>query len=339
MSPNLNKLRNRLAYRCDGSEDYVRCIRAIARTRDLDAIRVLARLLDMSGPAARAAMDALVGFGEAALPEVRRRHVRRTDRVRRSDMKRSETDRSNDTSETSEASETSDTSQTSETKARTTMTMNKTLSMIHHPQVVRPIQTTLRSFGVRKQDLEDGVAEVQTRTLEYLRDKPLPTELEQWVALCVTITRSWRLDEKKKAKTAKKYCEGLCEDPDERIGIEAEAGGRDLLDARRILMELRKMFDAGEMPEKGEEILDCMQAGMKQTEIAAELGITSEAVRMRLRKIREIFEERLAQLGITGVLFVLVMLASGPAMAANQAVPTAPPASVPVPPPRVQGAE
>ena len=214
-----------------------------------------------------------------------------------------------------------------------------TLSMIHHPGVIRPIQTTLRSFGVRKQDLEDGVAEVQTRTLEYLRGKPIPTELEQWVALCVTITRSWRLDEKKKAKTDRKYCQGLCEDPDERIGIEAEAGAGDVVDARRMLRELQALFDAGEMPEKGEEILDCVQAGMKQTEIAEELGISSETVRMRLRKIREVFEERLAKLGITGVLLVLVMLASGPAMAANQAAPMAPPASVPVPPPRVQGAE
>ena len=237
----------------------------------------------------------------------------------------------------SDTNDTHDTHDTHDSKARTTMTMNKTLSMIHHPEVIRPIQTTLRSFGVRKQDLEDGVAEVQTRTLEYLRDKPLPAELEQWIALCVTITRSWRLDEKKKAKTAKKYCEGLCEDPDERIGLEAEAGGRDPVDARRMLRELREMFDAGEMPEKGEEILDCVQAGMKQTEIAEELGITVRAVECRIDRIRTLFKARLAKLGITGVLLVLVTLASGSAMAANQAGPTSPPAQVPVPPPRVQG--
>jgi hypothetical protein len=37
----------------------------------------------------------------------------------------------------------------------------------------------VRSFGVKTQDLEDGVAEVQTRTLEYLRGKELPTETER----------------------------------------------------------------------------------------------------------------------------------------------------------------
>jgi len=214
--------------------------------------------------------------------------------------------------------------------------MTMTIQMIHHPEVVRPIQTTLRSFGVKKQDLEDGVAEVQTRTLEYLRDKPLPTDLEQWVALCVTITRNWRLDEKKKAKTDRKYCEGLCEEPDQCIGIEREVGGRDVLDARRMVRELEAQFDTGEMPEKGDETLDCVQAGMKYPEIAAELGITAETVRMRLRRMRQLFKARLGRLGITGVMLVLVVLASGPAMAANQMGTTAPPAQVPVPPPRAR---
>jgi DNA-directed RNA polymerase specialized sigma24 family protein len=189
---------------------------------------------------------------------------------------------------------------------------------------------------VKKQDLEDGVAEVQTRTLEYLRGKAMPTEIEQWIALCVTITRSWRLDEKKKAKTDKKYCEGLCEDPDQRIGIEREVGGRDVLDARRMVRELEAQFDAGEMPDKGDEILDCVQAGMKYPEIAADLGITAETVRMRLRRMHQLFKARLGRLGITGAMLVLVVLASGPAMAANQMEPTAPPAQVPVPPPRAR---
>jgi DNA-directed RNA polymerase specialized sigma24 family protein len=213
--------------------------------------------------------------------------------------------------------------------------MTMTIAMIHHPEVVRPIKTTLRSFGVKKQDLEDGVAEVQTRALEYLRGKPLPAETEQWVALCVTITRSWRLDEKKKAKTDKKYCEGLCEDPDERAGIEPDAEGRELVEARRMVEELRVQFDAGEMPERGEEILDCVQAGMKYPEIAAELGLTSATVRWRLRDMRELFKARLGKLGIPEMLLVLVVLASGPAMAANGTGPAAPPSCVPVPPPRV----
>ncbi len=52
--------------------------------------------------------------------------------------------------------------------------MTMTIHLIHHADVIRPIKSTLRSFGVHKQDLEDGVAEVQTRTLEHLQGKALP---------------------------------------------------------------------------------------------------------------------------------------------------------------------
>ncbi|MGD0525158.1 MAG: sigma-70 family RNA polymerase sigma factor [Polyangiaceae bacterium] len=217
-----------------------------------------------------------------------------------------------------------------------TTTTTMTIAMIHHADVVRPIKTTLRSFGVRKQDLEDGVAEVQTRTLEYLRGKPLPASTEEWVALCVTITRNWRLDEKKKAKTARKYCEGLCEDPDDRIGIEPAPGERETIDARRLLRELEKQLDAGEMPERADEILDCVQAGMTYPEIAKELGITARAARSRMDRLRVLFKARLAKLGLSSMLLVLVVLASGSATAANQPAPMAPRAQVPVPPPRAR---
>ncbi|HEY1691126.1 MAG TPA: hypothetical protein VGG39_03140 [Polyangiaceae bacterium] len=211
-----------------------------------------------------------------------------------------------------------------------------TIHIIHHKDVVRPIKTTLRSFGVKSQDLDEGVAEVQARTLEYLRGKPMPAEIDEWIALCVTIARNWRLDEKKKAKTDRKYCEGLCEEPEERIGVEPAWDLPELLDARRMLRELEAQFDAGEMPDKGDEILDCVQAGMKNPAIAAELGLTAECVRMRLRRMRDLFEARLARLGITGMLVVLVVLASGPAMAANanQLEPEGPVHPVAVPPPR-----
>jgi len=82
MSPTLKTLRNRLEYRCLGSEDYVVVIREIARTGDVDAVRILGRLLDSTGPIAHEAMEALVGFGEAAVPEM----VRRRDRSMDSDV-------------------------------------------------------------------------------------------------------------------------------------------------------------------------------------------------------------------------------------------------------------
>ncbi len=209
-----------------------------------------------------------------------------------------------------------------------------TIHLIHHADVIRPIKTTLRSFGVPRQDLEDGVAEVQTRTLEYLKGKVLPEGIEQWVALCTTIARNWRLDEKEKKETEQKYCTGLCEEPDEYVGIEPPVDRPDAVDARRMVRVLQEMFDGGQMPEQGDEILDCVQAGMNDPETAAELGLSAETVRKRLTRMREIFGQRLATLGLTVTMLMLVVLASGPAMAANLVGPTSPPSHVPVPPPR-----
>jgi hypothetical protein len=56
---------------CGGSEDYVAVIRALVATRDPAAIRVLASLLDSTGPIAQQAIAGLLTFGEAVIPAMR----------------------------------------------------------------------------------------------------------------------------------------------------------------------------------------------------------------------------------------------------------------------------
>ncbi|HEY8089679.1 MAG TPA: hypothetical protein VIF09_17585, partial [Polyangiaceae bacterium] len=132
-----------------------------------------------------------------------------------------------------------------------TMTKNQNASALLHPTVLRAIRGMLRKFGMRPQDLDEGVAEVQTRTLECLRDKPQPEALEEWAALCATVAKHWRLDENEKFKARKKYDVGLCEDADEHVGFEKAVEARDIVDAGRLVGVLREQFEAGEMPEKG----------------------------------------------------------------------------------------
>jgi hypothetical protein len=67
----LRSLRNALD-RCDTPKQYIRVIRKIARTGDTDAIRILARLLDMPGAVGAAAVTAITSFGHRAEPEMRR---------------------------------------------------------------------------------------------------------------------------------------------------------------------------------------------------------------------------------------------------------------------------
>jgi len=56
---------------CIGSEDYVVVIRALVATGDPAAVRVLASLLDSTGPIAEESIAGLVTFGEAAIPAMR----------------------------------------------------------------------------------------------------------------------------------------------------------------------------------------------------------------------------------------------------------------------------
>ncbi len=64
----------RLLEDCFFSEDYVAVIRALVATRDPDAIRVLASLLDDVGPVAEESIAGLIRFaelGEAVIPAMR----------------------------------------------------------------------------------------------------------------------------------------------------------------------------------------------------------------------------------------------------------------------------
>jgi DNA-directed RNA polymerase specialized sigma24 family protein len=206
------------------------------------------------------------------------------------------------------------------------------------PAVVAVIRRTLRKLGVRRQDLEDGVAEVQTRALECLQGQERPVDVAGWQALCVTIAQNWRLNEKDKERRRAKHDEGPCEDPDERTPLHYGAPARDPIDTQRLLEVLAGLFRAGEMPEDGVDILDCVQAGMKYEEIGEELGISPEAVRGRLRRMRKKFLAKIALLGLAITLVLLALLAARPARVAGRGEITAPTQEVALPPPRMEPA-
>ena len=71
-----------------------------------------------------------------------------------------------------------------------------------------------------------------------------------------------------------KYDTGLCEDPDAHGPIEVERG-RDPVDTKRYLAVLKDLFDRGEMPDMGGEILWDAADDVPQEETAAETGSAS----------------------------------------------------------------
>jgi DNA-directed RNA polymerase specialized sigma24 family protein len=166
------------------------------------------------------------------------------------------------------------------------------------PELVRGVQRTLRRYGTAEGNLEDGVAEVQTRALEYLRTRQPPADLAGWTALCVTIAKHWRLDQKAKKRARSKYDTGLCEEPDEHPLLEPSCEPPNRVDVVRALGALEEQVATGALPEHAIEILDATQAGETSAAIGAELGISAQVVRHRRVRMKRALGEQLEALGI-----------------------------------------
>jgi DNA-directed RNA polymerase specialized sigma24 family protein len=173
-----------------------------------------------------------------------------------------------------------------------------TAPLLARPEVVRSMQTTLRRYGVAPQDMADAIAEVQTESIETARTRGMPSSLGQWKALSTTIAVHWAVDRLREAKVRRKYDAGLCEDADAYLRPTLHWEHRDPVDTKRYIAILKELFDSGQMPEHGQEILQGDADGVPRVEIAAELGIRASLVRGRLFRMRARFRARLAALGM-----------------------------------------
>ena len=61
---------------------------------------------------------------------------------------------------------------------------------------------------------------------------------------------------------------------------------------------LQELFDSGQIPEHGAEILQGEADGVPHAQIAAEIGVRTTVVRDRLFRMRARFRVRLAALGM-----------------------------------------
>ncbi len=183
-----------------------------------------------------------------------------------------------------------------------------TTPLLARPEVVRSIRTALRVYGIRSRDMADAIAEVQTKSLEAARTGKMPRSVAQWKALATKIAINWALDRYREAKVRKKYNAGLCEDPDAYMAPTLHWEHRDPVDTKRYLAILKELFDSGQMPEDGAEILMGEADGVSHAELARELGLSETVVDNRLFRMRARFRARLAALGIL-TLLVLVYCA------------------------------
>ena len=181
-----------------------------------------------------------------------------------------------------------------------------TTFLLLHDSVVRPVVGTLKRYGVEPQDMSDAIAEVQMLALEAARRGKMPADAGEWRALCTTIAARWAIEGLRDQEVRDRYEDGLCEEADAYMKPTLEWEGRDPVDTKRYLAVLKGLFDSGQMPEGGAEILWGEAEDVPLQEIGDELGITERAVRGRLARMRAKFAARLAELGMLTILVLLV---------------------------------
>jgi DNA-directed RNA polymerase specialized sigma24 family protein len=187
-----------------------------------------------------------------------------------------------------------------------------TTPLVARKAVVRYIRTTLRRYGVARRDIADAIAEVQADAIDAARARRMPATAAEWKALAATIAVRWAIDRLRQVEVRDKYDAGPCEDADayERPTLWWEH--RDPVDTKRYLAILKDLFDSGQMPEDGAEILWGEADDVPHAETAAELGVSESVVKNRLFRMRATFYARLAALGMLPVLLLLLGLLWAP---------------------------
>jgi DNA-directed RNA polymerase specialized sigma24 family protein len=200
---------------------------------------------------------------------------------------------------------------------------SKNALLLVHPRILAAIRHALRRNGF-KRNFADGVAEVQTRTLEWARTNPLPDDVDALARLVMTVAINWAIDERRKFGRRAPWNVGLCEEPDEALPPPSEPSRAEDLDVNRQLDVLFEEIAAGRMPRDAAAVAIGLAEGKSQREIAEELGVTEASVHRTAANVRRKLRERLAALGLltTVVLLLAIILVmpmgGGMAAASNQ---------------------
>ena len=186
-----------------------------------------------------------------------------------------------------------------------------TTPLVARPEVVRSIRATLRRYRVAPQDMGDAIAEVQAESIEAARARAMPCDLAQWKALATTVGAHWALDRLRRRRCGANTTLALRR-PDAYLRPTLRWEHADPVDTKRYLAVLKGLFDAGQMPEHGEEILQGEADGVPHDEIAAEIGVSTTVVDNRLSRMRAKFRARLAALGMLALALLLLFALLSP---------------------------
>ena len=182
-----------------------------------------------------------------------------------------------------------------------------TIALVARRDVVRYLAATLRRYGVSRADMDDAIADVQTRAIESARFGRMPATVAHWKALTAAIAARWAASRLREAEIAGKHDAGLCDDSDACARPALHREQRDPVDTKRYLAVLKGLFESGQMPPDGAEILWGVAEDVPRAQIAVEIGVAETTVRNRLLRMRATFRAKLAVLGML-VLLLLTLV-------------------------------
>jgi len=163
-------------------------------------------------------------------------------------------------------------------------------------KLVRALRCTLAARGIRSQDLDDAVADIQLRMLERLEHNPAPQDLVECTKLCNAIAVAYAADAHRRSRRRARFDIPIAGDADADDYSAEEAGETDLrdpVDLRRLADALQVHIAETNTPDLALAILDGVANGMNHAELSRELGLTEIAVRRRLAALRREFRARL----------------------------------------------
>jgi len=173
-------------------------------------------------------------------------------------------------------------------------------ALLTDSEVDRWVCGTLVKMGWLQQDLCDGLQEVRCRAIEAFHDgmEP-PGTLGEMKAFCARIARNYVIDLwRNQAEAERGRDAGLCEDADEFFPLPGSYEERDPVDAKRELAVARSLFQRGEMPARGQAILEGVAWEIPYKKLGRELRLSDRAVEGRLETMREVFGKEIEARGM-----------------------------------------
>jgi DNA-directed RNA polymerase specialized sigma24 family protein len=213
----------------------------------------------------------------------------------------------------------------------------ETDALIYHPRVVRAAAAVLHRRGMRWENMEDAIADVLLRA--WAIPGPPPTTIDGWLRRVQAVANKEGIDKARKeiskGGVLLPMTDKVAETQADPESLASRMHPIDRARLRELLEELRK---SGKLTELGAKIVEGVQDGTSQADIARELGVTHQKVRHEWMGVRKLLKEHPSASTLVAALMIAVLflvIRNQPEPVAHHDVPDAAPPVPSAPAPQV----